>query len=256
VTRRALPLLAVALALPVAACGDGGDAAPATSAAAVQAADATGTPLTGDQAQLLASAQFLNYRNDGATFTMDFGVEGAGLLRFEGQMDWDQLIGYATVTPEGGGPFEVWWRQDIVVQSDPALNGVLAAADQPPVFIGHQPNPLANPIDKAIAIMLELGSKKRDNPLLVQQKPGSAYLGEETVRGTPTLVLRYGEINRFWVDPETGLMLRFAGDSKARKAPVTVDLLTHGAQSIYAPQGRIVTEAQAREIAAQLGVGS
>lgn len=252
--RCALPLLAVALALPVAACGDNADPKPATTAASKRAADAVGTPLTNDQAQLLASAQFLNYRNDGAEFTMDFGVKGAGLLRFEGQMDWDQLIGYATVTPEEGPPFEVWWRQDIVVQSAPDLSAVLQAADQPPVFIGHKPNPLANPVDKAIAILLELGSKKRDNPLLVQQKPGSAYLGEETVRDTPTLILRYGEINRLWIDPATGLMLRFAGNSKARKAPVTVDLLTHEAQTIYAPEGRIVSEQQARQIAKQFGL--
>jgi hypothetical protein len=220
VTRRALSLLAIALALPVAACGDGADSAGTATtgtATTTAAADASGTPLTNDQAQLLASAQFLNYRNKGAEFTMDFGVEGTGTaFTLKGQMDWDQLIGYGTLTPEQGTPFEVWWRQDIVVQSAPDLATVLQAADQPPVFIGHKPNPLANPVDKAIAILLELGSKKRDNPLLVQQKKGSAYLGEETIRDTPALVLRYGEINRFWIDPETGLMLRFAGDSRSR----------------------------------------
>jgi hypothetical protein len=170
-------------------------------------------------------------------------------------MDWDQLIGYGILTPEQGAPFEVWWREDIVVQSDPALAAVLQAADQPPVFVGHAPNPAANPIDKAIAILLELGSTKRDNHLLVQQKQGSAYLGEEEVRGTPAMVLRYGEINRFWIDPETGLMLRFAGDSKARTAPVTVNLLTHEEQTIYAPSGAVVTDAQAKELAAYYGVG-
>lgn len=253
--RRALPLLAVALALPVAACGDDADPKPATTAASTQAADATGTPLTNDQAQLLASAQYLNYRNDGAEFAMDVGTKGTGsYFRLEGQMDWTQLIGQGTVVPEEGEPFEVWWRQDIVVQSAPDLAAVLQAADQPPVFVGHTPNPLANPVDKAIAILLELGSKKRDNPLLVRQKPGSAYLGEDTIRDTPTQILRYGEINRLWIDPATGLMLRFAGDSKARKAPVTVDLLTHEAQTIYAPQGRIVSEQQAKQIAKQFGL--
>jgi hypothetical protein len=259
VTRRALSLLAIALALPVAACGDGADSAGTATtgtATTTAAADASGTPLTNDQAQLLASAQFLNYRNKGAEFTMDFGVEGTGTaFTLKGQMDWDQLIGYGTLTPEQGTPFEVWWRQDIVVQSAPDLATVLQAADQPPVFIGHKPNPLANPVDKAIAILLELGSKKRDNPLLVQQKKGSAYLGEETIRDTPALVLRYGEINRFWIDPETGLMLRFAGDSKARTAPVTVNLLTHEEQTIYAPSGAVVTDAQAKELAAYYGVG-
>ena len=253
-TRRALPLLALALAVSLAACGGEAEAPPATTAA-VAPADAEGTPLDQDQAQLLASAQFLNYRNKGAEFAMDVGVEGTGTaFRMAGQMDWDQLIGYATVTPEDGEPFEVWWREDIVVQSDPALAALLAAADQPPVFVSHAPNPQANPVDKAIAILLELGSTKRDNPLLVQKKAGSAYLGAEEVRGTPTVVLRYGEINRFWIDPETGLMLRFAGDSQARKAPVVVELLTHEAQTIYAPQGQIVDQAQARELAAVYGI--
>ena len=69
------------------------------------------------------------------------------------------------------------------------------------------------------------------------------------------MVLRYGEINRFWIAPETGLMLRFAGNSKDRNAAVLVDLLSHGPQTILAPQSPLVNEQQARMLARQFGVG-
>lgn len=239
---RALALVA-AVAL-LAACGG---SAPRTPAAP--------QPLTADQAQLLASAQYENFRAKGAEFEMDFGVKGtASHFTMTGQMNWADLVGYGVITPDDGAPIEVWWRKDVVVQSVPALAAVLKAADRQPVFVRHLPNPQANPIDKACAILLHLGSKQRDNPLLVRQAEGSAYLGDATIRGTAVQVLRYGAVNRFWIDPATGLMLRFAGNGKAGKSPETVDLLTHEPQTIYAPPGPIVTAAQARELAAQYGL--
>ena len=243
--RTLLPIVLLGTGLAAAACG--GSDAPSKSEP---------KPLTMRQAELLAGAQFLNYKNDGAEFEMDFGVKGtASHFTMTGQMNWDDLVGYGTITPDEGEPFEVWWREDIVIQSDPRLAALLQAADQQPVYVAHKPNPQANPVDKACAILLHLGSKQRDNPLLVKQTEGSAYLGDATVRGTATQILRYGAINRFWIDPNTGLMLRFAGNSKAGKAPETVELLTHEPQTMYAPQGRIVTQAQAEELAAQFGFG-
>jgi hypothetical protein len=236
------------VALVVAACGSGSGSSSSTTA--------TEKPLTDAQAQLLASAQFLNYRNKGAEFSMDFGVKGTSShFTMKGQMNWDDLVGHGTITPDDGPAFDVWWRKDIIVQSDPELAALLQAADQQPVFVAHTPNPLANPVDKACAIMLHLGSKQRDNPLLVRQADGSAYLGDATIRGTQTQILRYGAINRFWIDPKSGLMLRFAGNGKAGKSPETVDLLSHEAQTIYAPQGQIVSQQQAKQIAAQYGLG-
>jgi hypothetical protein len=244
--RRALLVVLVGTVL-AAASGCGGADTPAKPEA---------KPLTMRQAELLAGAQFLNYRNDGAEFEMDFGVQGtASHFTMTGQMNWDDLVGYGTITPDQGEPFEVWWREDVVIQSDPELAALLQAADQQPVFVAHPPNPQANPVDKACAILLHLGSKQRDNPLLVKQTKGSAYLGDATVRGTATQILRYGEINRFWIDPETGLMLRFAGNSKIGKSPQTVELLSHEAQTMYAPPGPVVTEAQAKDLALQYGIG-
>jgi len=246
VRRALLPVVLFGVALAASACGSS-ESPPKPEP----------KPLTMRQAELLAGAQFLNYRNDGTEFEMDFGVKGTpSHFTMTGQMNWDDLVGYGTITPDEGEPFEVWWREDIVIQSDPQLAALLQAADQQPVYVAHKPNPQANPVDKACAIMLHLGSKQRDNPLLVRQAKGSAYLGDATIRGTETQILRYGEINRFWIDPQTGLMLRFAGNGKAGKSPETVDLLTHEAQTIYAPQGQIVTQAQAKQIAAQYGVGS
>ena len=254
-TRRLLLVLAVALIAPVAGCGDGSSDTPVT-ASTRSSLNEQDAPLNLDQAQLLAGAQFLNYRNDGADFEMTVGQPKSGSgFTLRGQMDWKQLIGYAKVTPATGEPFEVWWRKDIVIESSRALASLLAAADRPPVLVGHAPDPKSKPLDRAISILLELGSKKRDNPLLVRQKKGSTYLGDENVRGTSAMVLRYGEINRFWIAPETGLMLRFAGNSKDRNAAVLVDLLSHGPQTILAPQSPLVNEQQARMLARQFGVG-
>ena len=250
-----MPVALIGAAL-LAGCGSSGTSSGTSPAADSVHAAAKGAPLTPDQAQLLASAQFLNYRHKGAEFEMDFGVKGTSShFTMKGQMNWDDLVGYGTITGDDGTQVEVWWRKDIVVESDPELAAILQAADQQPVFVAHAPNPSANSVDKACAILLHLGSKQRDNPLLIRQTKGSAYLGDATVNGVATQILRYGEINRFWIDPETGLMQRFAGNGKAGKSPETVDLLTHEAQTIYAPPGRIVSQKQARQIAAQYGVG-
>jgi len=171
VRRALLPVVLFGVALAASACGSS-ESPPKPEP----------KPLTMRQAELLAGAQFLNYRNDGTEFEMDFGVKGTpSHFTMTGQMNWDDLVGYGTITPDEGEPFEVWWREDIVIQSDPQLAALLQAADQQPVYVAHKPNPQANPVDKACAIMLHLGSKQRDNPLLVRQAKGSAYLGDATI---------------------------------------------------------------------------
>ena len=245
-----MPRLAPALALAAAAatvlliagCGDSQPEA---------------TPLTREQARLLAGAQFLNYKNKGAEFEMEVGVPGTeSNFMMKGQMNWAGLVGYGVVTREGAPPVQVWWREDMVIQSHPALAAVLRAADRPEVYVAHRPNPQANPIDKAAAILMHLGSRRRENALLVRQKKGSAYLGNDDVRGTPTQILRYGEINTFWIDPRSGLMQRFAGNNSTGKSPQRVDLLTHERQVIYAPPGPVVNGQAARQIARSYGITS
>lgn len=213
------------------------------------------TPLTSAQARLLANAQYMNFRKKGAKYEMQVGVAGTpSHFTMTGQMNWAGLVGFGVVTRDGAAPVEVWWRTDVVVQSDPQLAMALRAAGRPPVYVSHTPNPQANPIDKACAILMHLGSRRRENPQLVRQQKGSAYLGDEDVRGTPTQILRYGEINRFWIDPGTGLMQRFVGDNAAGKAPQIVDLLSHAAQTIYAPPGTVVPERTAQALAKTYGV--
>lgn len=213
------------------------------------------SPLTREQVHLLAGAQFLNYRHKGAKFEMEVGIPGTeSNFTMKGQMNWDGLVGYGVVARDGAAPVQVWWREDVVIQSDPALAAVLRAADRPEVYVAHRPNPQANPIDRAAAILMHLGSRRRENVLLVRQEKGSAYLGDEEVRGTPTQVLRYGEINRFWIDPRSGLMQRFEGNNSTGKSPQRVDLLTHERQVIYAPQGPVVNERAAERLARSYGI--
>ena len=94
-----------------------------------------------------------------------------------------------------------------------------------------------------------LGSRatKPPSPGLARMSPSCQAMRprENTVRGTPVQVLRYGPLTTVWVDPKTGRMLRFESSNQDKTAPIVVDLAGTQAKSIQSPpMGAVVAADQ------------
>lgn len=211
----------------LAACG--GDSKP----------ESTQRLLTVDEATLLASVQFDNYDDEGS----DFQVATAFLvsndtLTLQGSVNWKDHIGYARAVGEGaeGGITEVYWTRTVVLERRPAADALLTGMGLGSVkYFARAPEPDKRLLDRALAILMGLASTQRDNPQLIQQKEGSAFLRLDTLRDRAASVLRFGERNIYWIDSESNRMLRFEGNAAAGGAPTVVDILSRGPRSIQLP---------------------
>lgn len=208
----------------------------------------TERPLTVDEATLLASVQFDNFDDAGA----DFQVATAFLvsndtLTLQGSVNWKDHVGYARAVAEGAeaGITEVYWTRTVVLERRPAADELLTGMGMGEVkFFARQPEPDKRLLDRALAILMGLASAQRDNPQLIQQKEGSAFLRLDTLRDRPSSVLRFGERNIYWLDSGTNRMLRFEGNAAAGGAPTVVDILDRGARAIEFPEERQVVTAE------------
>lgn len=210
-------------------------------------------PLTVDEASLLASVQFDNYDDGGA----DFQVATAFLttnetLNLQGVVDWENHVGYAVASGTGGeaGITEVFWTRSVVLERRPAADALLAGLGYRGVkYFLRAPEPEKRLLDRALAIVTGLASTQRDNPQLIQQKEGSAFLRLDTLRERPASVMRFGERNVYWIDSETNRMLRFEGNAAGGGAPTLVDIINRGKRTVPLPSE---SEVIATELVAEL----
>ncbi|MFN8021054.1 MAG: hypothetical protein U0Q03_05940 [Acidimicrobiales bacterium] len=227
-------LLAAGLALMlVAACG--GDDAPASSE----------RPLTDDEAAMLAGALFTNYDRGGADVTLAVQVGNGASLSVQGEIDWSTHRGHALVSATGveTGVREVYWSDDAVLEARDDLGPLLAQAGLPDApWVAREPDPAGRQLDQALALLTGLASQQRDNPLLIQQQPGSAFVRDDTLRGTPVVVLRYGDASVYWLSADDGRMLRFESNNSDGDRPVVVDVLGFRDVSVDGPPVDQVTD--------------
>jgi hypothetical protein len=194
--------------------------------------------LDAEYAAMLANALFDNYDGEGATFQVAAAGSDGSTLNLTGEVDWKGHVGHALVSAKGteAGISEVFWNESTVLENRPDLNGVLIAAGFPATtFVARSPDPDNRDLDRVIALVAALASEQRDNPLLIQQAAGSAFLRTDTLRGVDVLVLRFGTRNVYWVDSATGELMRFEGNSASGMQPVVIDILTRGSQTITGP---------------------
>jgi hypothetical protein len=193
-------------------------------------------PLSAEEAAQLATVQKLNYDSAGAVVEVNTAFTTTGdTLSMQAQVDWQHHSGHGGVVAKGAeaGITEVYWTQTSVLELRPALNVVLQGRGYQGIdWVARPPDSAKRQLDRAIAVVVGLASKEPDNALLVQQQPGSAFVRTDTLRGTPVDLLRYGKRNTYWVDPKTGQMLRFEGNAEGLTAPIIVDILQRGAQTI------------------------
>lgn len=187
----------------------------------------------------MADVQFDNYDVGGARFEVatTFTVTG-DTLYLSGSVDWMNHEGRATVRATGAesGITEVWWNETVILERRPSLDAVLAGLGYESVrYLARPPATSTRQIDRAIAIVMALASEERQNPVLIQQEDGSAYLRDDTLRDSDVEVLRYGQRNQYWLSVDDATLMRFDGNSANGSAPIVVDLLQRGVQDIPRP---------------------
>lgn len=226
-TSLVLAAAVLAISLLASACGGSGTTG------------STERPLTSEEAAALADALYLNWQDQGATFTANAAWTSVGrTIVMQGEVDWTKGQGHAFVRSTGAdvGLTEVWWSNQIVIERWPALEPVFAGLGATGAkFISRAPDPDKRLVDHVIAIISGLASQQRENPLLIQQKPGSEFMRDDELRGTAVQVLRYGERNLYWLAIDGGRMQRFDGNTSSGVAPSVVDILTSGPQTITPP---------------------
>ena len=200
-------------------------------------------PLGRDEANRLADALFDNFDQGGASFTYT-GQIGSDTLVMRGDIDFVTHQGRAAV--EATGPesaiVEVVWSDGEVIERIPALADLMADSGRPPVeWVLRPPAIDERELDTAIALVIALASEQRDNPQLIQQLPGSAFVRRQMFRGREVEILRYGDITTYWLDVETSDMVRFEANNRSGTRPRLIDLVDRGDRQISAPSPDVVT---------------
>jgi hypothetical protein len=210
------------------------------------------TPLSAEQATVLANALFDDYDRGGARFEATLAAPGGRTLQLAGVVDWKAHTGRATVTANGIEPglTEVVWDERTVLERRPALDPLVGAAGFASArWVARTPDVARRDLDRVVSVVAGLASPQRDNPLLIRQTAGSGKLRDEVVRGVPTQVLRYGTRNLFWLATDDGRLVSFSGTDAAGERPVRVEVLSHGTVTVTAPPAeQVVPVAQVQEL--------
>jgi hypothetical protein len=192
-------------ALLIAGCGDsgdgegttaGGDVTAAATAPGGEAAGATdaagedGTPVTDEQALVLARLLQLNWQRGGADVSGSLPVQGTEVV-LEGKVDFRDGRGDATlVDPTGQERRYVWTRRAVFAQSAPGSEE----------WERQAPDPDGDPVHGAIRLLNLLSAETIDNTTNIKDQD-ARHLGEETVDGERVDVYRYGAdgATTYWV---------------------------------------------------------
>lgn len=226
----AATLVATALVAAGAGCSDGGGGS-------VDATVATPGPLTDEQASRLANVLFDNLDAKGATFQVEARNADGSTLSLTGEIDWVGHRGHAVVRATGveAGLAEVYWSEDEVLERWPELNALVRDAENLDIDYVTRPPTASRPIDRLLAIVTALAGEQRDNPLLIKQAEGSAFVRTDELRGVAVEVLRFGTSNTYWLDTSTGAMLRLEDPGIDTGQPLVVDIIERGPQQIDGP---------------------
>lgn len=215
------------------ACSKGSD----DSTSAPDAPAGEPRPLTSDEAARMAETLFMNDDLAGATFELSVQLPDTNMIRLVGEVDWRNHVGHALVSATGrdAAITEVYWSDSGVLERVPRAIEIATSTGRPSFeFIARSPDPANMHLDAMLGVIIGLASQQRDNPLVIQQTEGSAWVRSDILRDQPVDVLRYGSRNLYWLD-EVGKMLRFEGNTAAGNRPFVLDLLSHGSQDIPGP---------------------
>ena len=196
-------------------------------------------PLTQQEASTLAQASFLNYDEGGALFDVTTVTEPNGpQLQLRGMVDWKTHSGSANVIANvpRSSLRSVWWQKDAMYERRPSLDPAIESVTgvRQPVLI-RKPDISGRRLDQVVSVVVGLASQQAENAQLILQTSGSAYMRKDELRGRSVDVMRYGQRSIFWIDSESGHMMRFEGANKLGNQPILVDIVKHDEVTIQFP---------------------
>lgn len=219
--RRRLAALAVGASLLAGLAGCSSEPDSPTASADAGATTAPGPrPLTIDEAQRLAIARFTNF--DTGVRSITFEVDDAGVhYAVDGWVDFEAGLGYATISAEGDGALIAWTAETI--GSHPPVDGDEQPPIPPPVTSIDDADwstsalaPNASRLHAALALVLEAGHDRPDNPVLLQQTDARWLRSDEVAGDTVDVVA--GPTSDDAYDPEVA-----AGDGSDATVRYWVD---------------------------------
>lgn len=201
-------------------------------------------PLTQSEAAVLAQTLNTNHTRGGARFEIaTLAAPGGAGLYLSGETDWERHEGAALVSVDDDSAQmrAVYWRLDAVGERRPSLDRALIDSGAPAEPILHRPVDTSRRIDQVIAVLVALATRQAENAQLILQTPGSAFVREDSLRGRDAHVMRYGLRSTYWLDAETGEMLRFEASNAAGTMPLVIDFLALGPSQVrYPPATQLV----------------
>jgi hypothetical protein len=187
-------LVLAVMIFALAGCGgDDDDAPPEATPGAAQ----EGRPVTDEQALVLARVLQLNWQRGGATFNGQVEVQGIP-IPMQGRVDFRTGRGTATLRePNAATRRYVWTRRAVYAQSAPGSRK----------YSKQSPNPEADPVHSAIALINLLSAETIDNTANIKDQ-GARFLRSEELDGTPVDVYRYRASGNttYWIGHDDGLL--------------------------------------------------
>lgn len=186
--------------------------------------------VTDAEADRLAESLYANGDAGGLTFELNAAPSPGETVRVQGQVDFDEQVGYGLVTAVGeDSPVEgVIFTPSTILENIPTLVDASAAVGGPTfTWVGRPLDSQAYQLDGLLAVVFGLATKQRDNPELISQS-GARWLRHDTLRGTEVDVFEYSPQARFWIEAGGTRLLRFEGNNDTLSRPIVIDITEIG----------------------------
>ena len=198
----------------------------------------TARPLNRTEAETLAQVLYRNYEAKGAVFELSTrALSGSGTVTLSGMVNWENHSGVAVVNGYGTGEGVVEtiaWTSNAIAEKRPAWADRLMGKDPQSFFV--RPVSLnSQQLDRLVAVVVGLAGTQPENAQLILQNEGAQFVRNDTLRNTDAIVLRYSPTLLYWLDAQTGQMLRMEAIDSTGAWPVVVDIMKTGPQEIPLP---------------------
>jgi hypothetical protein len=212
---------------------------------------ASGSALSERDAEQLSRVLFENYQAGGAPVQIDADYSSELSVSLDGEVDWANHQGAFTVTSTfaDGRPQEsvdVIFTQDAVYTSPtPQEATLLAQRGFPGVqWIKRSPEIDSRPLDQVIELTVSLASTRPDNPQLVLQGD-MEFDRQEQVEGRAANVFTSPKDGTYWIDEDSGRLVRFQGTLPGFAGPVVIDIDSARPTAVTLPAPATVVDASA-----------
>lgn len=172
---RSVPALVVALLIGATGCGSSGDADEPGSARSGDVGRDAPRPLTQEESQRLSVMRFTNLNAGVRSVRFELNHSGRRYT-VDGWVDFEAGLGYVGLREDADEPPAlIAWTAQGITSHDPVGAGRTPPVPPPdtargaPAWTSSALTPTASRLHAALAVLLEAGSDRPDNPVLLQQ---------------------------------------------------------------------------------------